>query len=199
MTFRGRRLSVENLWWKTTFSGRRPSVEDNLWWKTTFGGRRPLVEDNLWWKTTFSGRQPSVEDDLCWKTTYCGRLPAVEDDLQWKTTFVGYLHAAYSALRHLLLTLLLSYSTHPIAKIFYSPCWYTMLLTLLLSYSASPIGKLCYPYSILLHYPQTILLAQLVNYRVFKKKHYNVCLFNISKTNKPISKPFFLLKTEINK
>ena len=35
-------------------------------------------------------------------------------------------------------------------------------------------------------------------YRVFKKKHSNVCLFNIFKTNKRISKLFFLLKTEIH-
>ena len=33
-------------------------MEDNLWWKTTFDGRRPLMEDDLRWKTTFYGRQP---------------------------------------------------------------------------------------------------------------------------------------------
>ena len=38
----------------------------------------------------------------------------------------------------------------------------------------------------------------ILNYRVFQKKRYNVCLFNISKTNKQISKPFFPLNTEIN-
>ena len=37
--------------------------------------------------------------------------------------------------------------------------------------------------------------AVLQRYRVFQKKRYNVCLFNISKTNKQISKPFFLLLT----
>ena len=39
-------------------------VLDNLWWKTTFSGRGPLVEDDLLLKTTFCGRQPSVEYDL---------------------------------------------------------------------------------------------------------------------------------------
>ena len=78
---------MENdLQWKRTFTGRRPSVEDDLWWKTTFRGRWPLVEDDLWWKTTFSGRRPSVENDL-----WC------------KKTFIGSLHAAYSALRHFFL------------------------------------------------------------------------------------------------
>ena len=46
-------------------------MEDNLWWETTFGGRRLSVEDNQR-KTTFGGRQPSVEDDLL-----------VEGDLLW--------------------------------------------------------------------------------------------------------------------
>ena len=41
-------------------------VEDNLWWKTTFGGGRPVVEDG-----------PFVEDDLWWKMTFCGRQPLV--------------------------------------------------------------------------------------------------------------------------
>ena len=31
------------------------SVEDDLRWKTTIGGRRPSVEDDFWWKTTFGG------------------------------------------------------------------------------------------------------------------------------------------------
>ena len=43
--------------WKTTL------VEDELWWKITLGGRRPSVKDDLWWKTTL------VEDDLRWKTS----------------------------------------------------------------------------------------------------------------------------------
>ena len=47
----------DDLWWKTTFGGRRPLVEDDLRWKTTFGGRRPMVEDNLRWKTIFGGRR----------------------------------------------------------------------------------------------------------------------------------------------
>ena len=51
-------------------------VKDDLWWKTTFGGRRPSVEDNLRWKVTFSERRPSVEDDLQWQTTFVGSLHA---------------------------------------------------------------------------------------------------------------------------
>ena len=43
-------------------------VEDDLRWKTTFCGGRPSVEGDLWLKTTFSGRQPSVEDNFWWKT-----------------------------------------------------------------------------------------------------------------------------------
>ena len=57
--------STKVLWkWKTTFSGRRPLVEDNLCWKITFGGRWPSVENNFWLKTTFCGREPVVEDNL---------------------------------------------------------------------------------------------------------------------------------------
>ena len=81
--------------WKTTFGGRRPSLEGNLqWkynlrWKTAFGkGRWPSVEDGLWWKTTYSGRQPSVEDGLRWKTTFVERRPS-EDNLRLRTTFSG--------------------------------------------------------------------------------------------------------------
>ena len=59
----------DNLRWKTSFDGRRPSMEDDLWWKTTFDGRWPLMEDNLWLKTTFDWRHPLMENDLRWKTT----------------------------------------------------------------------------------------------------------------------------------
>ena len=72
-----------DLWWKTTFGGRQPLVDDDCRWKTIVGGRRPLVEDDLWWKTTLSGRQLSVEDDLWWMMTFGGRQPSVEDHLQW--------------------------------------------------------------------------------------------------------------------
>ena len=41
-TFDGRHLPC-----KTTFDGKRPSMEDDLRWKTTFDGRRPLMEDDL--------------------------------------------------------------------------------------------------------------------------------------------------------
>ena len=36
-----------------------------LWkrWKTTFGGRRPTVEDDLHWKTTFNGK---TSFEKCW-------------------------------------------------------------------------------------------------------------------------------------
>ena len=72
--------------------GRRPLVEDDLWWKTTFRGKRPLglttfgirqpfIEDNLRWKMTFGGRRPSVEDKLCWKMTFGERRPFVERQL----------------------------------------------------------------------------------------------------------------------
>ena len=72
-------LMEDDLWWKRTLGGRRPSVEDDFRWKTTLGGRRPLVEDTLWWKTIFSGRHPLVEEDLQWKTTFGGRRLLVED------------------------------------------------------------------------------------------------------------------------
>ena len=64
--------------WKTTFGGRRPSLEDNLRWKMTFGGRRLLLEDNLRWKTTYCGRRHLVEDDLLWSTTFSGRRPSLD-------------------------------------------------------------------------------------------------------------------------
>ena len=48
-------LFVSILW--VTLLVRAPYVscatcnmeEEDLWWKTTFRGRRPLVEDDLWW------------------------------------------------------------------------------------------------------------------------------------------------------
>ena len=58
-------LLEDNLWRKTTFGGRRPSLEDDFWWKTNYCGRRPLVGDDLRWETTFGGRQLLVEDDPC--------------------------------------------------------------------------------------------------------------------------------------
>ena len=42
-------------WWKKSFKGRGPLLEDELWWKMTFYGKWPLMEDNLLWKTTFYG------------------------------------------------------------------------------------------------------------------------------------------------
>ena len=77
----------DDLWWKTTFHGRRPLIEDNLWWKMTSDGRwplrRPLMKGDLWWKRTNDGRRPLTEDDLWWKMTL------MEDDLWCKMTFDG--------------------------------------------------------------------------------------------------------------
>ena len=42
---------------KTTFDGRRPSMEDYLPLKTTFDRRRPSMQDDFRWKMTFDGRQ----------------------------------------------------------------------------------------------------------------------------------------------
>ena len=85
--------------WKTTFCGKRLSVESNLRWRTTFIGGQPSLEDDLWGKTTFGGRQSSVEDNLRWKMTFNGRRPSVEVDLQWKTMiFLGSMLPQYLAL-----------------------------------------------------------------------------------------------------
>ena len=35
-------------------------LEDNIWWKTTFDGRRHLTEDDLWRKMTFDGSLLSI-------------------------------------------------------------------------------------------------------------------------------------------
>ena len=69
----------DDLWWKMTFCGRLPSMEDDL----LLVGRRPLLEEDFRWKTTFGGGRPSVADDLGWKMTLGGKQPLVEDDLQW--------------------------------------------------------------------------------------------------------------------
>ena len=67
-------------------------MEDDLWWKTTFGGRRPLLEDDLWWKMIFGETRPSLEDDFRWRTTFRGRWPLVEANLQWKGPFGGRIY-----------------------------------------------------------------------------------------------------------
>ena len=72
---RGSSEEEDDLWWKTTFDGRRPSMEGNLRWKKTFDGRWPSIKENLRWKTTFDGRQPLTEDNLWQKTTFNGRRP----------------------------------------------------------------------------------------------------------------------------
>ena len=45
---------------------------DDLQWKMTWGGWRPSVEDDFRWKTSCGGKRPSVEDDLQWKMTLIG-------------------------------------------------------------------------------------------------------------------------------
>ena len=69
----------DDLWWKTTFDGRRPLTEE------AFYGRWPLMEDNLWWMLTFDGRQPFMEDDLWWKTNFEEEELWFEHGLCWKT------------------------------------------------------------------------------------------------------------------
>ena len=46
-----------------TFDERQPSMEESFWWKTTFNGRWPLMENN------FHGRRPLM-DVLWWKTPW---------------------------------------------------------------------------------------------------------------------------------
>ena len=46
-------------------------MEDHLWWKITFDGRRPLMENHLCWN--------SMENDLWWKMNIYGRPPLIED------------------------------------------------------------------------------------------------------------------------
>ena len=58
-------------WFTSGVAQGSSEEEDDLWWKTTFDGRRPSTEDDLWQKTIFT------EDDL-WR-----RQPLTEDDLQY--------------------------------------------------------------------------------------------------------------------
>ena len=37
-------MTEDTLWWKATFSGRQPSMEDDPLWKTTLNGRRLTTE-----------------------------------------------------------------------------------------------------------------------------------------------------------
>jgi len=82
-------MMEDNLWWKTTYDGRRLMMEDDLWWKTTYHGRWLKMEDDLWWKTTYDGRWLMMEDDLWLNTTYDGTQLMMEDNLWWKTTYDG--------------------------------------------------------------------------------------------------------------
>ena len=47
-------------------------MENNLWWKTTFDGRRLLMEVNLQYKMSFGGKKLSF---------WTGRLPKLEFDM----------------------------------------------------------------------------------------------------------------------
>ena len=85
---RGSQEEEDYLWWKTTFDGIQPSMEDDLRWRT------PSMEDGLRWKT--DERRPSIEDNLRWKTTFDGKRPSMEDDLRWKATFLGILWHIHS-------------------------------------------------------------------------------------------------------
>ena len=88
--------------WKKTFGGRQLSVEDNLhsveddiWWKTTLTGRRPSVENDLCWKTTYCGRLPAVEDELQWKTTFVGSLHVAYSALRHFCTLLDYFYSNF--------------------------------------------------------------------------------------------------------
>ena len=76
----------DNLWWKATFDGRQPLLEDNLSRKTAFYGRWTLMEEDLWWKTIFDERQPLMEDNLWWETAFNGRWPSINAGILWRTT-----------------------------------------------------------------------------------------------------------------
>ena len=90
---------MENgLWWKMTFDGRQPLMQDDLWWKMTFNGRQPLLEDNLQWKPICDGRRHLIEDNLderrffmednLWSNmTFDGRRLSRKYNLWWKTNF----------------------------------------------------------------------------------------------------------------
>ena len=57
-------------------------MEDDLWWRTTFDGRRPCMKGNLGWKTTLDGRQPLIKKKgPLMKDKLDGRLALLEDDL----------------------------------------------------------------------------------------------------------------------
>ena len=74
-------LRIRN-WWRTTFDGRGPLMEDNFWWKMTFDGMQTLMEDALLWKMTFDGRRPLME-----RRPLMGRQPLTGDNLWRETTF----------------------------------------------------------------------------------------------------------------
>ena len=78
-----------NLWWKTTFDGRRPLMENKFWKETTYERRRLLTEDDHWRKTTFDRRQPLREDKLWRKRSFDRIQPLMVDNLWWKMTFDG--------------------------------------------------------------------------------------------------------------
>ena len=80
-------LHIDFTWWRGTFDGKCPLLEDNFWRKMTCDGTKPLMEEDLWWKSTFDGGCPLIKDNNQWKTIFDGRWPLMEDALWWKTTF----------------------------------------------------------------------------------------------------------------
>ena len=60
-----------DLRWKTTFNGRRPSIEDDLQWKTTDGGRVIMGEVSLQKSFPYSGCMCRL---LRQRSDYCHRV-----------------------------------------------------------------------------------------------------------------------------
>ena len=65
------RWMEEDLQWKTTFDGRRPSIEDILRWKTTDGGRVIKGEVFLQKSFPYSGHMCRL---LRRRSDYCHRV-----------------------------------------------------------------------------------------------------------------------------
>ena len=47
-------------------------MEDNIGWKATFGGRRPSVKDYLWWKMTWTCTELSLLLDKAMERAVAG-------------------------------------------------------------------------------------------------------------------------------
>ena len=81
-------LMEDDLQWKMTFKGRKPSREDNLQGQTTSNGWLPWMEDDLRWKTNLHWGQSSLKDEIRWRMTFYGRWPSMKYNLQWMTPSV---------------------------------------------------------------------------------------------------------------